>query len=405
MNKRTLLKILLPVLILGLSIAAARYMILHREPPPKAEPKENPGALVQAITVQPEDRTVVVKGHGTIQPHREINLVPQVSGKIVDVHPRFVAGALFEKGEVLFEIEKIDYEASVEQAKWNLEKARYELAKVQSDAKVAREQWKKWSEERKRLQGRASLKPPNPLVLYEPQLQDARAQVEAMKAALDKAKADLERTRFEAPFNCMVRTEKVDEGQYVRSGESLGSIFGTDMLEVVVPLPMEDLAWIQIPERDGKTQGSRAEVRLDVGPHSYRWNGVLSRFLGEVDTKGRMVQVVVEVDRPYEKEAHGANPDLALGMFVDVSLFGRSLTDVVVIPRATLRDGSSVWLAGENGRLKIQPVQWAWKDDEELWITEGLQGGEKVVLTSLTGAVEGMKLRVQETSRASLRED
>ncbi|MCD6353248.1 MAG: efflux RND transporter periplasmic adaptor subunit [Proteobacteria bacterium] len=391
----TVIKVILPLLIIAVSAIGFRIIIALKEPPPKAH-KEPGGALVQTMTVRSENKTVTVRGYGTVQPRMEANIVPQVSGKVVWVAPQFVAGGIFQQGRHLFRIEKIDYELAVEMARADLKKAEYELAKVESDARVARIQWEKWKRQKNNNDENTKeiLLSPSPLVLYEPQLENARAQVDAARAFLSRAFLDLKRTRFEAPFNCMIRAESIDVGQYVRAGENLGQLFGTDMVEIVVPLSFQEMTWLEVPVGGSKKNKINAEVRLKAGSRVYTWPGVLNRSLGEVDAKGRMVKTVVQVKHPYSKSKTKNGTDLALGMFVEVSLFGKVLENVISVPRSALRDNNTVWLTGEDGSLHIQPVQYAWATDEEVWVTSGIKEGEKVVLTSLSGAVEGMRLRI-----------
>ncbi|MBN2467140.1 MAG: efflux RND transporter periplasmic adaptor subunit [Deltaproteobacteria bacterium] len=398
--KSTVLKFIVPVLIIALSGLAYWLIASTKSPPPKVR-KEPVGALVRTMRIEAEDKNVTVRGHGTVQPRMEANIVPQVSGKVVRVAPQFVVGGMFQEGEPLFEIEKIDYELAVEMAGADFKKAEFELAKVESDARVARTQWEKWSNRKTQAGNPLNelLLQPSPLVLYGPQLENARAQVAAARAALDKAQLDLDRTCVKAPFTSMIRTESVDAGQYVRAGESVGQMFGTDVLEIVVPLSFQEMTWLEVPFGAEKTNqaGINAEVRLRVGERVYTWPGRVHRSLGEVDARGRMIKVVVQVEHPYDNSRPQNGTNLALGMFVEVFLHGKKLENVIVIPRSALRDNQTVWLVGETGRLHIQPVQYAWATDEEVWISSGLQGGENVVLTSLGGAVEGMKLRIAGT--------
>ena len=396
--KRKITQIGLFLSIIVVSLAVVWIMIAHRKPPAKTQFKSN-GALVETISVKAEDKTVIVKGHGTIIPRRIANIVPQVSGQIVWVNPRFVEGGVFEKRDCLFRIEKIDYETAVKQVKAELKDAEYQLAKIESDARVARLQWDKWQ-----ARGNGNALPPNPLVLYGPQLERAKAIAEAKKATLKQAMKNLERTRVTAPFNCMIRTETLDLGQYVRSGETLGSLFETDVLEVEVPLELSRLAWLNIPRKGQPGKGSPASIRLKVGSDTCTWDGVVNRSLGEVNPDGRMVKVVVEIKDPYKKTRNKQRPDPALGMFVDVSFVGKTILDVIPIPIAAVRDNNSVWIVNEDNSLHIQPVQWTWSDNNEVWVTRGLHGGEKIVTSSLAVAVEGMKVRTLEEKKVASQE-
>lgn len=378
------IKIALPLLILAAGAGVMLLMIANRPAPLKA-PRQNPGALVEVLSVTRGERQVRVQGTGTVQPRQEISLTPQVDGRVMQVAPGFVAGGFFRKGEILFRIEDADYRLSLDRARAALAKAEYELATMEGQARIARQEW-----ERLQL---GNGEEPNPLVLYAPQLKNARAALLSARASLRQAELDLQRTVLRAPFNAVIRSESVDLGQYVRAGTSVAMLAGTDQAEIVVPLPLDELAWLQIPRPGAKVRGSEATVQLHAGETAFRWSGQVVRQLGDVDPQGRMARLVVAVDDPYGLRGdRDQRPELAMGTFVRVILHGEPLRDVAVIPAAALRDGATVWIMNDQ-HLKIRPVEVVRRARDEVVIGGGLNPGDRVVLTNLGGAAEGMKLR------------
>jgi len=391
--KSKLIKILLPILIILGGIAVAGFMIANR-PEPQKVVKKNPGALVETLTVERGERRVQVHGTGTVQPRREVELAPQVGGRVVETAPDLVEGGFFREGDLLFRIEDADYRLAVERASAALAKAEYDLATVQGQARVARAEWD-------RLQLGDGEKP-NPLVLYEPQLKNARAALLSARAALEQARLDLERTTVRAPFDGILRSESVDVGQYLRAGNPVAVLAGTDRAEIVVPLPLEEMGWVDIPRPGGRGEGSPAMVKLTTGGRTHEWPGRIVRSLGDVDPEGRMARVVVAVVDPYglRGDAGEGKPALALGTFVEVALLGETLEDVAVLPASVLRDGEQVWVMNDS-HLKFRPVHVVRLARDELIVGEGLRTGERVVLTNVAGAAEGMKLRPAEESGRS----
>ncbi len=384
--RKAVIRIVIPILILGVGFFGMRFMELRKRPP-KKEVKSSPGALVEVERVSRQSHKIIIYGTGTVQPEREIEIIPEVSGKVVYISPKLKAGGFFKKGELLFEIESIDYRLAVEKARAALTEAEFELTKIESQASVARKEW-----ERLRLEEKGR---PNPLVLYEPQLRNARAKVGSARATLRMAELDLERTKLYAPFNCRVSSEALDIGQYVREGTSLGRLVGTDRAEIVVPLPVEELSWLKIPRHGGDRGGSPALIRVRTGDGVYNWQGRIVRSLGEVDPKGRMSRVVVAVEDPYHlrSKPKDGKPDLETGMFVETLLYGREVNGVFAIPRKALREGSFVWIVGDRNRLNILPVEIVHRERETVFVKGEMEDGSRVVLTNLIGAAEGMRLR------------
>lgn len=384
--KQKAIKILLPLVILAVGVIVMRALILSRTPPQK-EVRENPGALVEVISAVKQDKKLQIYGTGTVQPEQEVTITMQVDGLIEKVAPDFVAGSFFRQGERLFSVEAIDYELALDRAKSVLIKAENEITIIESKATVARREW-----ERLKLDDQEE---PNPLIVYEPQLQDAKANRAAAIAALKQAELDLQRTRVVAPFNCLVRSEEVGLGKYVRSGNSVAMIASVDAAEIVVPLPLDDLQWISVPGQDSDKKGARVTVSLKVGDRNYTWQGEVVRSLGEVDPRSRMARLVVRVNDPYGLgDGSNANKmNLELGMFVEVVFAGEVLTDVIELPRTALRENSSVWIMDNDLKLRVKHVQIARLEKQSVLISEGLQDGDKVIMTSLPGGVDGMKLR------------
>ena len=385
-NKSTAKKILLPVLIIGIALAIAALLIISKKTPPK-EAKTQLGALVEVLTVIPQDYPLTVRASGTVEARQEIILEPQVSGKVVALGKSFASGVFFHKGDLLIQIEQTDYRLNVEQAEAALARAEVELATTESQAAIARLEWDRLGLQQ---QGEDA----NPLTLYEPQMKHAKANIASARAALDQARLSLQRTTIVAPFDARIRSEQVDVGQFVRSGSRLATLTGSRSVEVIVSVPMEDLPWLSIPSQR-RTAGSKATISLRYGKNETLWPGLIDRALGEVDPRGRMLQVAVRVMDPYRLLEQNARPPyLEVGMFVDVEFVGPVLEEMIVLPRRALRDNRTVWVADNDGVLRIRSVEVARLAREQVVISSGLEAGERVVLTTLTGAADGMKLRV-----------
>lgn len=385
--KTKLIKIGLPLLILVLGFAVMRLMIITRSEP-RREVRENPGALVEVLKVAQGDRQIRVQGTGTVTPRQEISLTPQVSGRVTKIAPEFVAGGFFRQGDVLFKIEDADYRLAVERARAALANAEYELAAMAGQARIARQEWERLDLGRD--------EEPNPLVLYEPQMKNAQAALLSARAGLRQAELDLERTLLRAPFDAVVLSESVDLGQYVRAGTSVAALAGTRQAEIVVPLQLQELAWLSIPRQGEKMKGSPAVVQLTTGENNYSWSGRVVRRLGDVDPQGRMARLVVAVSDPYglQKDS-GQRPVLSMGSFVQVTLQGAVLPKVFTLPASALRDGETIWIMND-GHLKTRSVEVLRRARDEVVIGKGLNPGDQIVLTNLAGAAEGMKLRPAE---------
>ncbi len=391
MSKRDLLiKIFLPLLILAGAVAITFLMVKSRDLPQPRE-RQAVGPLVRVMEVHRQARRVTVEGTGTVQPSREVAVTPQVSGEVVDVSPSMVVGGFLREGDLMFAIEDTDYRLALETARAGLAQTELELARIAGQAEVARLEWQ-------RLAADAQEKP-NPLVLFEPQLHSAEAGLAAAEAAVEQARLDLQRTRLRAPFNAYVRSENLEVGQYVRTANSVAVLAGTDEVEIMVPLPLEEIDWFRLPDSSGQGTGAAAEIGLQLGDDMHTWQGRVERLLGDVDPQNRMASVVVSVTDPFGLKAGSrrAGRPLAPGTFVQVAIEGRSLDQVLVVPRLAVHDDETVWVVDSDRRLQLRPVEVLRRERDEVLIGAGLEDGEQVVLTNLSGAADGMLVRPQPT--------
>ncbi len=383
--KFILVKVILPLLVVAGGVAGMRIMALSKTPPVKEAPRVT-GTLVETLTVRSTPWSVTVRATGTVRPRRETVIAPQVSGRVVHISSNLVAGGFFRKGDLLFTVDKADYELSVEKSRAEVAKAEYNLAQVRSRARVARKEWDRIRLEKKER--------PNPLVLHEPQLKDARASLASAKADLARRLLDIERTRIHAPFNCRVRKKEIGLGQYVGVGTAAAVVTGTDVAEIVVPVPLHELGWLDIP-RGNRRKGSAALVSVGLNGASVTWKGRIDRSMGEVDPKGRMARLVIAVKDPYalSAETEKRAVDLAEGLFVDVAMTGRVVEGIIPLPSSVLRDGGNVWLMTAENHLDIRKVTVLRKERDNALIASGIGEGDRIVTTHISGASRGMKLR------------
>ena len=108
-----------------------------------------------------------------------------------------------------------------------------------------------------------------------------------------------------------------------------------------------------------------------------------------IDVKTRTLSLVVAVDKPYEKAIPGKRPPLVSGMFTEVELRGTLREGRAVVPRNTLRDGH-VFLVSEQNRLVRHPVRVEFSQGDFFCVEDGLEGGERLVVSDPTPAIEGM---------------
>ena len=374
------------ILAIALIALGALGMIKLTESKPRIRKQKvaAPSFIVRTMEVKTASQAIMVRGEGTVKPLKEIDLVPQVDGKVIYIAPSLINGGQFKKGTILLGIEPEDYRLAVTLTKSKVKNAESLLRMAEEESAAAREEWFQLYAD-----DAGNRKEPPPLVLKQPQLAAAKAKLEADRADMKKAMLNLERTKIRSPFHGRVEWEDVDLGQYVRPGEKLASIFSTGSAEIVVPLENESLRWFHVPGfTPGNGPGAPAAIRARIAGRELSWKGRVVRAEGKLDEQTRMVRVVVRVDKPYIKK-----PPLAMGLFVSVEIKGYDVPDMAIIPRSALHQGHVVWVVDRDGRLHYRKVEVARIDGERVQTSSGLKNGEQVVISPLKTVTDGMKVR------------
>lgn len=386
-TKRRIVVTLLICAALVVGAAMALYLIFSTEPTASRDGAVRQSASLVDVT-RGEHGTFrpVIEAMGTVRPAREIELSARVEGEIVELGESFEPGGFVDAGEMLVAIDDADYRIAVEQRDSALEQAIAELEIERGEQQAARSDYESFNRDL----------PPErrALVLREPQLRSAEADVASARADLRQAELDLERTSVEAPFAAHVLGREVNVGSQVTPGTVLARLVGLDTYWIEATVPVTRLGWLTIP--DGEEPGSRVEVRnRSAWPEGVSRRGEVFRMIGELEGNTRLARILVAVDDPLARDAGPGTPPLMLGEYVQTRITGREISDVVRIEREYIRDDETVWLM-VDGRLVIQPVSIAFRDETWAYVEEGLSEDDRVVTTRLATVREGLRLRLDE---------
>jgi RND family efflux transporter MFP subunit len=382
---RKILMVGVPLLIiLGFFVITAVFIALTKKP---KEKKRNFNTLaVIADYAKLEDLQLQVRTQGEARPQIEIDLVPQVGGKIVYVSPNFIEGGIFKKGETLLRIEDADFRVAVVRAEAGVAQAQQVLVREQAEGEIARQDYAEL--------GRGE---PSPLALREPQKAQARASLQAAEAELEAAKLNLGRTSVRAPFSGRVRSKASDLGQFVTPGSRLGRIFSTDIIEVRLPLSDDQLSKLDLPlafvSKD-RESAPKVDLHALVAGKERHWEGRIMRTDSTYDTSTRALFAIAEVFDPYGKGASEDGVPLAPGLFVDADVAGKFFEGVVTIPRDGLRPQDEVYIVDDQGKSEIRKVTVLDASPERAVLTDGVSVGELVILSPMERSRTEMTLKV-----------
>lgn len=357
------------------------YLEKHKPEAAKKERIERV-PVVKVLRVERKNLELPLNSEGVVMTRQETQLSAELAGRIVEVHPRFEAGATFEKGTVMAKIDQLDYVTALAQAEAALTEAEVALTQEEARGVQAARDWERIGQGKKA----------SDMVLRLPFLKSAKAQVGAAEAVFNKAREDLERTMIRAPFNCRVREVNINLGARVAPGSQLGVFYDAEKLMVRLPFSLDDYA--RIP-----TSPDEVKITLssEIAGTSYEWEGEVMWDLGEVDQGTASTILLVKILPNKDQDERFLLP--FPGQFLKARLFGPQLSGVIAVPRAALRGGDRVGVLNDDERLEQRTLKIAQSDANFVYASEGVEDGERLVLTKLELAVEGMRLAEAESEQ------
>ncbi|MCP5536559.1 MAG: efflux RND transporter periplasmic adaptor subunit [Akkermansiaceae bacterium] len=370
------------VLVLVLGLAGKKYLETHgpkadKEPPPRVIP------VVRVITVNSADEQLYVRTQGRVEPGRRTQAASEVMGRVVMVSPKFKAGGVFAKNEIMLEIDSADYVSMLATAEASLADAKLLLAQEEARAEQAQRDWQKL--------GRGE---PSDLVLRKPQIASAKARIASAEAAVGKATRDLDRTKLRAPYDCRVEAAYTDMGSFIVAGARLADVYSVDEFEVRVPVTLEEMGYL---DKDDII-GAAVTTTATIGNQWQTWKGKVIRSEGLVDQRTMTIYLVAGIESNKSGGRYALPP---AGLFVKAEIRGRTLEKVIKIPRSALRSDNTLLTVDAGNKLRFVPVQVARTLNKTVIISGGLKDGTRVIVSPMETPVGGMELSVEEVEAES----
>lgn len=313
------------------------------------------------------DYPITIKTNGVIQARTIINIVPEVSGRVVNASPALSAGGEFTKDSLLFSIDPESYRLAVKTFSAEVAQARTNLKLEQARSTLALKDWKDLNGD----------KPIPSLVARTPQLQSARAALASSIARLDTAKLNLDKANYQLPFNGRVMESTIDTGQFVNAGQIYGQVFDISGLQVKTSVDDQQMKWLT-------RSTPKISIKTRFKGESQTFSGTLLQRPAELDPATRFATLYIGFSSPPN--------DLLPGLFSDVTIEGPTLRRVTRLPTEALQTGEFIWaIDAEQTIYKVEP-RIVYSTDE--WIVvDNIDENTLIVTNRLVNAVEGMSVQ------------
>jgi RND family efflux transporter MFP subunit len=356
MKKRNLM-ICGGVLVIGALVAAFVTRSSWMGTGASAQGPQRPRVVsVELATAERKPVPVDVDSIGTVTPISSVALKSRLETTIVAVH--FEDGAKVNEGDLLFTLDSRQIDAQIEQAEGMLAKDQAQLEGAQRDLR-------RFSD----LIGKGATTQVN--------VDNAKTQadiligtIKADQAALDNLKVQKSYTSIRAPFSGRISAANVKIGNFVRPADTAPLAVINQMAPVYVTFAIPQRVLVDL--REAMANGS-SKVIATIPGHPTSADGKVAMVENSVDSTTGMVTVRGLMDN--------ANETLWPGILVATRLTIRT-EDAVVLPTVAVQrsqSGNFVFVV-KDGVAKVQPVKVDRTLQGQSVITEGLSGGESVVV-------------------------
>lgn len=339
--------------------------------PPPGGMAGMPPPEVEVITVVPRSVPRSVEAPGRLQAVRTAIVSARVEGILEQ--RTYVEGSEVKAGAVLFRIDDRTLAA-------NLASARANLAKSQAQALIARQN-------QERMQALAGSKAISQQELDQAVATKAQADAEVAAAKADLARGEIDHSyaKVTAPISGRIGRALISEGALVGKNEAtpLANIEQYD--PIWVNFSQSSAEFLQL--RQGKAAHAPLKLVLENG-REYPHPGKLLFNDLAVDPATGTVGLRGEFPNPARL--------LLPGQFVSVRLPVAAVDNAIVVPQRALQvspQGQVVLLVGDDGKVAAQPVKTAGLSGNGWIISEGLKGGEKVIVSGVQKARPGMAVK------------
>lgn len=412
--KRFIAVVVLPLAIIAGAVLFAGYLRATRAPV-EAQASEERVWPVRAIAAIPSDAQPIFTAFGTIVAGRELDLRPQIAGRIVRLGPMLVEGGIARKGDLLAELEAFDYEVDLAEREAKLAEARAkvreyktergaELQMLKDDKRqvaIAERDVKRREALHKSAAGSEKALDDSRLALSQrrqavvsrgqvaerlaARIEQQAAVIAQLEAQVARARRDLERTHITAPFDGFIRDVSAAVGAQVGVAERMARLIDADWLDVRFHLSAGEYARLVA---GGAYRGKPVKVAWRLGGEERIFDATIERVDSEIDTTTGGVRIFARMS------ATGADSLLRPGAFVEVRVPDRVYTGVVHLPEAAVHGGRLVYVV-EDGRLKPLAVETVAHDRTGVWVRGDFAADAQVVTTRFAEMGPGIKVVIR----------
>ena len=362
------------ILFLGFGLS---YMVGTMKPKPeKLAEAERPAIKVSAVIAAPQTQRIDVLAHGLVEASQSIDLIAEVSGRVLSVHKNFLLGGQIAEGEQILSIDDTQYLAELANAEAEVAAAEEAVATETARANQAKKEWRDLGSDAA-----------NALFLRKPQLKSAQSRLKTAKARLSRSRQLIERTKLTLPYAVNIVDTHIHEGQFVTMGSRLAELYRSDKRQVKLQLsqqqlPPANIAWpISTENPPLITLYDPRDKRLEINAE------LLSRS-AVVDRSNQFIDLIVAIDNRFAEH-------FLPGLYIEARVAGEAQTQVFTLPENAFHDKRYILTADADNRIAFNDAQFLARRGASLLLRAQIPAGATIITSRLPLAAPGMRVAPQ----------
>lgn len=311
-----------------------------------------PAVKVTVVTIQPEPMKDVLLLPGETEARHDVLLAAERDGRVDWIGPQ--EGQRVEKDELLM---KIDVEA----------------LKAALDRCVAASKMAKDVAERRRNLHKTG-------IIAQEALDTALTELERATCSQREAQEHYRQGFVRAPIAGVVNKLHIDPGEFVQRGNAVAELVDVNTIRIYANVPEMDIRYLKMAQK--------AHVRIDAYPES-SWIGEIDFVAFKADPATKTFRVRVVVDN--------ADGRIRPGMIAHVAFMRRLIPDALVVPLFSIVDkgGERIVFVEKDGKASARTIMVGVVQGDKAQIVDGLQAGDRLIVTGHHDVEEGTRVAVQ----------
>jgi multidrug efflux pump subunit AcrA (membrane-fusion protein) len=352
------------------------FLLINFKPVAIADSKDKQLPFVESKRLIASTHQSIIRSQGFISSEVNLNLVSELQSQVQWVSEKLKKGMSFSKNDTLLILNIKDFELALVSAETKYLNAKINLDREKAEFEIASNEWKRIGS------GEAT-----ELALRKPQLEQAILNFSIAEATLNKAKRDLSKTIFIAPFNGRVVNKYIENKSIVFPGTLIANIYSTEFFEVNLPISDRDIFFTGLTF-DGKEINENNQLKVKLIASNKELFGLIVRTEAELDPKSKMKSCIARIDNKYSKLI------LSKGEYVEADIYGLDILNSYKIPRNKVRN-KKVWIINDKSLLKQREVEIIRFEEENVITRNGFKPRDHLLISRMTSPIDNLEVNME----------